>query len=212
MRAYRAMFVLLVTAAAAAAGWAQAGAASISYLEGSVTIDGAAAAIGDPVPLGATVATGAQSLCEITWNVKNIVRLSAGTTFVLNPGNLQVGSELKRGAVTLVLKALAGGGGPAFTVRTPAAVAGVRGTSFFINAIDASTTYVCCCNGSIHVEDVTGGSARDVTAPHHKSYLFTSSANGVNVADSTLLYHSDADVDGLAAKIGVRIDWTTPDR
>jgi hypothetical protein len=213
MRAIRTMLAVLIATAAAGAAWAQAAKPSIAYLEGTVTIDGAPAAIGDPVPLGSTVVTGAQSLCEIRWNVKNIVRLSAATTFVFNPGNLQVGSELRTGAIALILRNVAAlGAGPGFVVRTSNAVAGVRGTSFFINAVDASTTYVCTCNGSLHIEDAAGASARDVVAAHHKGYLFTTGASGVTLADAGLLYHTDADMEKLAAKIGVAIDWTTPDR
>jgi hypothetical protein len=186
---------------------------SVVYLEGQVAIDGRPAAIGDTVPLGATIATAAQSLCEIEFNAKNVVRLGEDTTLVFNPGNLQQGSELKKGTLALVLRNISTVASAArFTVRTPSAVAGVRGTTFFINALDANTTYVCSCNGSVHVEDLAGGSAHDMVSAHHKAYLFTSSASGVNVADSTLLYHSDADMEKLAADIGVNIDWTVPDR
>jgi hypothetical protein len=62
------------------------------------------------------------------------------------------------------------------------------------------------------VEDPAGGSAKDIVAAHHKAVLFTTSSTGVSVADSTLLYHTDADMDALAKKIGVTIDWTTPDK
>jgi hypothetical protein len=190
-----------------------AGRSAIAYLEGQVTIDGKAAAIGDTVPLGATVATAAQSLCEIAFNTKNVIRLGENTTFVFNPANLQQGSELKKGTLALVLKNISTLAGAArFTVRTPSAVAGVRGTTFFINAIDEKTTYVCSCNGSVHVEDLSGGSAHDMVSAHHKAYLFTSTAAGVTVADSTLLYHSDAEMEKLAGDIGVNIDWTVPDR
>ncbi len=113
----------------------------------------------------------------------------------------------------LVLKKLATlTGAPTFTVRTPSAVAGVRGTSFFINAVDARTTYICSCNGAVHVEDLRGGSAQDIVAAHHKAVVVTSTDTGATVADSTLLYHTDADLEKVASDIGVTIDWTTPDR
>jgi hypothetical protein len=206
--------IVVIFALAAAGAFAQAGGpAVVAYLEGQVTVDGKPAAIGDTVPLGATVATADASLCEIEFNQKNAIRLGASTTFVFNPGNLQQGSELKKGTLILVLKKLATvAGGPSFTVRTPSAVAGVRGTSFFINAVDASTTYICSCNGAVHVEDLRGGSAHDVVSAHHKAFVFTSTAAGSTVADSTLLYHTDADMEKVASDIGVGIDWTTPDR
>jgi hypothetical protein len=187
--------------------------ASINYLEGQVTVDAGAAEIGDPVPLGATVKTGAQSLGEILFNVKNLLRLSENTTLVFNPGNLQAGSELKQGALVLILKKLTvGANGRGFVVRTPGAVAGVRGTSFFIKAMDDHTTYVCSCNGAIQIADASGRTVKDFEAPHHKAYLFSTSGGSVNVTDSTLLYHTDADMEQAAAKIGVTIDWNTVDR
>jgi ferric-dicitrate binding protein FerR (iron transport regulator) len=211
-----AVLILGLTAGTAfAAGSAEtvSGTASVSYLEGQVSVDRKSAAIGDPVPLGSTVVTDAQSLCEIQFNVKNVVRLAEATTFVFDPGNLQKGSELKNGAVMLVLKKLAAvTGGAGFTVRTGNAVAGVRGTSFFFKAVDPVTTYICCCNGAVHMENATGSSSQDVEAPHHKAYLFTSSGREVTVSDSTLLYHTDADMEGVAATLGVTIDWSVPDR
>ena len=185
---------------------------TLTYTEGQVTIDGKDASIGDAVPLGATIVTAAQSVAEIEFSGLNIIQLGEGTTFIFNPNNLQLGSELKKGTLALVLKKIATvSGGPAFTVRTPSAVCGVRGTTFFVNALDPSTTYVCSCNGDVHVEDLSGGSVHDMVAAHHKAYLFTTTASGATVTDSTLLYHSDESMDALAAKIGVKIDWTTPD-
>jgi hypothetical protein len=210
----RRLAIVLVLVLAASSAFAQAGGtALVSYVEGSATVDGKPASIGDPVPLGATVATAQDSLCEIQWNGKNAVRLGASTTFVFNPSNLQQGSELKQGTLVLVLKKLATvAGAPSFTVRTPSAVAGVRGTSFFINAVDAQTTYICSCNGSVHVEDIRGGSVHDLVSAHHQAFTYTATAAGATVAGAALLYHSDADMEKVAADIGVSIDWTTPDR
>ncbi len=131
--------------------------ASIAYIEGQATIDGRTASTGDTVPLGSTVATDAQSLCEIRFNGKNAIRLAESTAFVFDPANLQRGSELKQGALIMVLKNLTtGADGQGFKLRTPSALAGVRGTSFFVKVVDASATYVCCCNGAVHVEDNAG--------------------------------------------------------
>jgi hypothetical protein len=187
--------------------------ASVSYLEGQVTVGGAAAAIGDAVPLGSTVKTEPLSLCDIQWNAKNLIHMAEDTAFVFDPSNLQSGSELSRGAIALVLKKLTvGSGGKGFLVRAPGAAAGVRGTSFFLKAIDESTTYVCCCNGALQMEDGSGNAVLDYEAPHHKAYLFSSASGSVQATDSTLLYHTDADMEQAAARIGVSIDWNSVDR
>lgn len=200
------------TAGAAAAGTGSA--AVVSYVEGQATIDGKPAAIGDTVALGATVSTAAASLCEVKFNTKNVIRLSENTTFVFDPGNLQRGSELRQGAIGLVLRKLVvGADGDSFKVRTGGTVAGVRGTSFFIKAVDPHVTYICCCNGSVSVSDETGTQSRAMRAAHHKAYLFTSSdSSATTIADSTLLYHTDEDMEKAAAEIGETINWNAPDR
>ena len=89
-------------------------------LEGTVTIDEQEAVVGDTVPLGSVVATSAQSLVDIEFSTRNAIRLSENTTLVFNPRNLQTCSELRQGALTLVLKRLAlGASGANFLVKTP---------------------------------------------------------------------------------------------
>jgi hypothetical protein len=184
----------------------------ISYMEGQVTIDNVAAAIGDPVPLGSTIRTDSASECLIVFRDKNILHLNEKTVFVFNPGNLQTGSELRQGAVGFVLKNLENvGGAPGFLIRTPSAVAGVRGTSGFIMVEDPNTTYLCLCNGALHLVDSLGGNARDIEAAHHKELRFTRSGDTVTVTDAPLQYHTDDDMQDLAARIGVNIDWNTVD-
>ena len=211
-----AVVILSLAAAAAFAGGAPEStgySASIAYIEGQATIDGKAANIGDTVPLGSTVVTDAQSLCEIRFNGKNAIRLAESTTFVFDPANVQRGSELKQGALIMVLKNLTvGADGSGFRLRTPSAVAGVRGTSFFVKAVDAQTTYICCCNGAVHVEDYAGGSKADIEAPHHKAFVYQTTDTGIGVTDATQLYHTDADMQKVASDVGVTIDWTVPDR
>jgi hypothetical protein len=68
---------------------------TLTYLEGTVTIDGVNATIGDTVPLGAKVQTGPASFAEVAFNRRNAVRLAENTTFIFNPANVQSGSELR---------------------------------------------------------------------------------------------------------------------
>ncbi len=95
-------FAFLVLAAAflalPGAAFAAASQGAITYLEGSVTIDAAPASIGDVVPSGAIVRTDKDSLCEITFRERNVIRLGEQTSLVFNPGNLQVGSVLRQGS------------------------------------------------------------------------------------------------------------------
>lgn len=205
----------LACAAAFGAGITEAPPAKprVSYLEGDVTVDGSAAVIGDPVPLGSTVRTAAESACEIQFDSRNIIRMAEGTVLVFDPRNLQTGSQLREGALILVLKKLAAiSGGPAFIVRTGNTAAGVRGTSFFVKAVDESTTYVCCCNGAIHVEGDGGQAVKDIEASHHSAVLIRGAGGTVTMEAAALEYHGDADMEQAAAKIGVTIDWSAVGR
>jgi len=205
------LLLALPSAAFAAAAPAQG---IITYLEGNVTVDTAMASIGDAVPFGATVRTDKGSLCEITFRQRNIIRLEELTSFVFNPGNLQVGSVLQRGALSLVLKNLVktGSGDRSFYIRTATAAAGVRGTSFFMKVEDPSTTYVCLCNGVLRLDDSTQVTGMDLEASHHLSYRVINRGGTPYLEKAPMLYHTDDSMEELAGKIGYTIDWTTVDR
>ncbi len=208
----RVMFVVCAIAVLGGTAFAANLGGEIGYLEGQATIDGAPATIGDVVPLGATVTTGARSQCEIIFREKNIIRLGESTAFVFHPFNLQNGSELKTGSLTLVLKNLVGSaaGSPRFLVHTQTTTCGVRGTSFFMKVEDPNSTYVCLCNGAITIDDGSQ-SGMEVVAAHHGSYWLKKKDGAISVSKAPMLYHSDDDMETLAGKIGVSIDWTVAD-
>lgn len=186
---------------------------TVTYLEGSATIDGADAKIGDAVPLGAVVTTAPASLIEIEFNAKNAIRLSGNTTLAFNPFNLQTGSELRQGALTMVLKRIsAGANGEGFLVRTPSAVAGVRGTSFFMKVESNSSTYVCACNGVVQVLGSDGSLLKELAGSHHNGARIQNAGGAPQLADAPLLYHTDSDLEKVAADVGYTIDWNVVDR
>jgi len=186
---------------------------TITYMEGTVTVDGRPAAIGDAVPLGSVVVTSAQSLADIEFSARNVVRLSANTTLVFNPRNLLTGSELRLGALTLVLKNLsAGTAAENFLVRTPTTVAGVRGTSFFISVESPTSTYVCACNGAVQVLGPDGSVLKELVASHHKAVRVTGGVGTPQVTDAPMLYHTDKDLEAVASDIGYTINWNVVDQ
>jgi hypothetical protein len=192
--------------------------ASIVYIEGDVSMNGSPAAVGDEVMPGAVLATARDSLCQIVFNQKNIVHMAAGTTLRFDGKALSLGATLQKGAVAMVLRNLNPfiSANPAdvlrFTIRTSTAVAGVRGTCFFVAVEDENNTYVCACNGAIHLEGSGGQFTQNLASSHHEELRVTRSASGISVRAAPLLYHTDGDVEAIAARIDEKIDWTRIDR
>ena len=91
------------------------------------------------------------------------------------------------------------------------AVAGVRGTCFFIAVEDDNHTYICACNGLIHLEGAGGAFTQNLASSHHAELRVTRSDSGISVNAAPLEYHNDGDVEAIAARIGETIDWTKID-
>jgi len=64
----------------------------------------------------------------------------------------------------------------------------------------------------MHLEDSLGANTQEIEAAHHKELRFTRSGNAVVVSSAPLLYHTDEDMQSLAEKIGVTIDWSRIDQ
>jgi hypothetical protein len=188
--------------------------ASIIYMEGSVTMNGSPASVGDDVPAGALVQTGADSICQIVFNSRNIIHMAADTSMTLDPAVVTRGATLQKGTIAMVLRNLAPGrpGEARFNIKTSSTVAGVRGTCFLVKVEDENNTYICCCNGAIHLEGTSGEFTRNLAAPHHREVRITKTDSGLSMTAAPMLYHSDADVEAIAARIGEKIDWTKIDK
>ena len=210
----RILGIVLLLASSIGAGVFAADKASIVYMEGSVTVNGSAASVGDAVAAGALVQTGEDSVCQIVFNGRNIIHMAADTTLKLDPEVVSRGATLQKGTIAMVLRNL----GPSkpgemkFNIKTSTTVAGVRGTCFLVKVEDDNNTYICCCNGAIHLEGISGEFTRNLAAPHHREVRVTKSAAGLSMTAAPMLYHSDADVEAIAARIGEKIDWTKIDR
>jgi ferric-dicitrate binding protein FerR (iron transport regulator) len=185
--------------------------AVITYFEGEAKVDGEAAELGMEVKRGAKVVTGKNSACEITFRERNVIRLSQETIAVFDIDASTKDVALERGIVSQVLKNLVKlGDADAFSVRTPSAVLGVRGTTFCVNAED-NWTYVCACNGTLRVKDLEGGNETLISSPHHQAFKFVKKDGKTSVVPAELKYHDDESVQALASKINYVIDWTKID-
>lgn len=185
---------------------------TVEYVQGDVTINGAATQIGRTVNSGDTVKTGGDGICEITFEGKNIVQIQVNSLAVLNFGEIGRGIQLQSGSIAAVLKNLAATQtANRFQVDTPTNVAGIRGTSFFVKVLSQDSTYFCLCNGRISLQDNSGGNQMTLETAHHWAVEYVRRDGKVTVEKQALRYHNDAEMQALASKIGYTIDWTKPD-
>lgn len=179
----------------------------ISFITGEVTLNGESTSIGSKVAVGDRIETGSDSFCEVLFGKRNIFRLESGSS--LRFGGPEF--NLDKGSIALVtskLKKIAFNA-DSLSVRTSSAVAGVRGTVFFIKKEDENNTYVCICNGQINTYDRSGHDKKSDKAGHHKAMRITLSGGSVTRANAPLLYHDDALMEEVASKIGVVIKWSS---
>ncbi|MDA8424561.1 MAG: FecR family protein [Treponema sp.] len=184
---------------------------TVVYTEGSVSVNGSSARIGQTLGTTVSVETGPSSSCQIEFGDKNIMNVGQNAVASFDFSKITAEVELKRGGLTSVLKGLAQlGDRDSFVVKTDVASAGVRGTCFCVWCDDAST-YVCACNGTVRTIDAKGHDEQVLTASHHVARLYSMKGGTISVEAAGLLHHSDASVQALASKIGYTVDWNKVD-
>ena len=154
---------LILALAAPSAIFALSG--QVLYTEGDVTVRSGSqerdAAIGDSLGPGDVVTTGRASLAVIDVGNATTLKLREKTTLALDSIGEQTAVTLTAGGVfTSIARKLSGG----FSVRTSSAVAGVRGTEFFVaygRTIDRLPDVWLCVNQGI-VEVALPDSGRTV--------------------------------------------------
>ncbi|MBN2658729.1 MAG: FecR domain-containing protein [Spirochaetales bacterium] len=177
----------------------------ITYLEGEVLLNSQPAEIGDPVKSSDTLETGAGAFCEVIFEDANIFRLDELTITQINWTESDI--VLTQGGISAVFNKLDKliREMKDFTVTSPAATAGVRGTVFYARVEDRDNTYVCICNGELAME--YGEKNMNIAAQHHKAYRYTKKGGEVSWTGAAMLYHDDPKMEGIASKIGYVIPW-----
>ena len=121
----------------------------VSKVKGTVEVQSGAAwkalKNGDSVPVGADVRTGSGSSCILTWAGGNVVKLNPMTTLSVSADKSAAGDEkssiaLKNGGVSAHAKKLSSKAS-SFEVKTPTAVAGVRGTDILAEIQAGNVTF-----------------------------------------------------------------------
>lgn len=181
----------------------------VAYVQGSATIDGMAARTGQIVTNKARITTAADGNIELIFNQRNVIRIAPNSLVILDFNATSREIDLQKGAATSVLKKLEKiGNNDAFTLKTPLATAGVRGTSFCVwVSQDSSETYICACNGSVQTIDAAGANEELLEAAHHVARIYSKTPDGISKVPGGLLHHDDASVQEVADRIGYLIDW-----
>lgn len=177
----------------------------ISAFAGKLTVNGIESKNGAVIKYGDKIETGQNSFCEITINKRSIIRLAQNTVFVFNISDSENTFELHSGSLTgLTRKKFTKQG--TYNIKTPTGIAAIRGTAYFIHIESPDSTYFCVCNGTVSIK---GETEETITSTHHKAMRITKKPDSKLSSDKNapLLYHTDADIEQLAEKIGEKINW-----
>ena len=121
-------------------------------VEGDVRIDGMKATVGHPVPQTALITVGKASRAVLTLEAGSIIRLGADTQASLGAtARKQSSMKLLAGTIWSFFTRPT-----SYEVEGPNAVAGVRGTVFFVEAESKDSTYICDCTGEVEVLGLEG--------------------------------------------------------
>ncbi|MBI3178153.1 MAG: FecR domain-containing protein [Deltaproteobacteria bacterium] len=163
---------------------------------GAVSVDGKPATEGTPIGEASTVQTGPDGYAVLTLGKGSAVEVRANSKLTLGSSpRAKTTLQLVAGMVWSFLP-----DGASYEVQTPNAVAGVRGTVFFVQA-DARGSYICACKGAVRMETADGKTRREVTTkPGHEHLGFSVSKRGKRdkLGKAPMKHHTDAEAEALA--------------
>jgi hypothetical protein len=160
MTALSAASILLVAGAVGVLRWMPSQPVTVASLHGAATADGRPLAAGDRVPSGAKIELTEGARANIVIGDRAVLHLKDGA--VLVPARLRAGIELRLLRGGLLSRVTPG---TRFSVETPTAVAAVRGTTFYVQAESPEKTYICLCQGHLHVS--ARDAAKDLVSDNH---------------------------------------------
>ncbi|OHD81802.1 MAG: hypothetical protein A3J97_00015 [Spirochaetes bacterium RIFOXYC1_FULL_54_7] len=183
----------------------------VVFIEGEVLINGQEPELGDRLGTNFVIQTGKGARCDIVFNSGNALSVGQNALADFDFANQVASVRVDRGGLSSVLKKLTQiTDTDAFTVQTATAVAGVRGTSFCV-WVDDSSSYICACNGIVHVQDSTGGNDEVLEAAHHTARYFSKTGAAIDKETAGMRHHTDDSLQSVASRIGHVINWNTID-
>lgn len=209
------LFIFIMVLAAASILQADNLNVKIIHIEGNATITKAngtqtPAQIGSTVTTGDKIATGGKSICDLEFDDKTYTRIGENSELKITEAELKekktlfgnvkkdkkVKIELAKGAILSKMKKL--GKSEDFSVKTPVAVVGVRGTNFQTTSTPAGTN-VSVYQGAVAVTNITS----NITTMVPAGQSFGISADGGKAEAQSI---STSEISAAAEVSGEEID------
>ena len=185
---------------------------SIFELKGDVRVNGTRADEKTVIKPTDTITTGSNSYL--------IAAVGSNAFIVRDNSTLELsgGGQLLRSAFRLITGKFLGVFGKLtakeqFTVTTPLATIGIRGTGLYAEA-DADKTYLCTCYGTTQLASVADPSAtEDIVSKHHDAprYILAQPEGGKRIIPAPFINHTDLELMTLEALVGRKVPFGLPD-
>ncbi|MBN1500043.1 MAG: FecR domain-containing protein [Spirochaetes bacterium] len=207
--------VLLIISAAGinASAWpwsAKPVKAEIVFVLGDVKVNGKKAETGTIINFNDIIETGNGSIVRILAAEKTVVQLKANSKMHYRLNDKKGELYLEKGWIAGVTRKVFTKDGK-YSVRTPTAVAAIRGTSYCFKVENDLSSYFCICNGTINMTAAGENKGEDISSAHHFGERFIMADGKVSIEEAGMLYHTDEDLEELAAVINEKIDWSKLD-
>ncbi len=160
----------------------------VHFLIGEVNINGTPAKYGYIIQNGDIVETGTESYLEAYFGKQSAVRIREESRVVFNIDDTIV-LDVQKGKVLNILEKRS-----KYMVKTPSAVAAVRGTIFFASVLDANKTYFCACNGTIAIEDNQHYPLNQLSSSHHMPNIYSLEKGEVGISEAGMMDHTDLEI------------------
>lgn len=140
-------------------------------VRGKVTLDGQPAVVDMEVPMESVIKTGPKGYALVTLMPDSIIEVRKKT-------EVKFGKSLRKDNSLLLLAGALWSflpkGMASYEVVTRNAVAGVRGTVFYVEANSAKKSYICACDGDIDITQAKGKAAKPLkslqSSMEHKAF------------------------------------------
>ena len=181
--------LVLILVLLAVPAWA-ADKGRVAALHGTLTINGKPAKAGTPVAEGDALATGVTTTVDVVMESGVRFRLYDKTKLTIPGDSRSSPFKLWVGRILSIVTP-----GRPFSVAGLTAVAGVRGTTFFVESQPEKRTYICICKGKLHLSGIDGKDQGEVASEHHAAVTVDNASR----EKSGMFGHTDKDIDELAA-------------